>query len=146
MRMPGCHSVIAVIAHTHADRRHPQFTRLSQESASILVIGIDHGASGMARSEELGLGVIVGIHRPVEIQVIEGATRGTMIVDTEDVSIDASVDQGKVGQGYGIAARLAVSLPGMDRAAAQALVDAAHQVCPYYKATLGNIDVTITLV
>ena len=40
-----------------------------------------------------------------------------------DLSIDASVDLGKVGQGYGIAARLAVSLPGMDRAAAQALVD-----------------------
>lgn len=63
-----------------------------------------------------------------------------------DLSIDASVDLGKVGQGYGIAARLAVSLPGMDRAAAQALVDAAHQVCPYSNATRGNIDVTITLV
>lgn len=63
-----------------------------------------------------------------------------------DLSIDASVDLGKVGQGYGIAVRLAVSLPGMDRAAAQALVDAAHQVCPYSNATRGNIDVTITLV
>ena len=47
---------------------------------------------------------------------------------------------------YGIAARLNVNLPGMDRAAAQALVDAAHQVCPYSNATRGNIDVTITLV
>ena len=47
--------------------------------------------------------------------------------------------------GYGIAARLNVSLPGMERAAAQALVDAAHQVCPYSNATRGNIDVTITL-
>ena len=64
----------------------------------------------------------------------------------DDLSIDASVDLGKVGQGYGIAARLNVSLPGMDRTAAQALVDAAHQVCPYSNATRGNIDVTITLV
>lgn len=64
----------------------------------------------------------------------------------DDLSIDASVDLGKLGQGYGVAVRLNISLPGMDRAAAQALVDAAHQVCPYSNATRGNIDVTITLV
>jgi Ohr subfamily peroxiredoxin len=63
----------------------------------------------------------------------------------EGASIDASVDLGKVPNGYGIAARLDVSLPGMERAAAQALVDAAHQVCPYSNATRGNIEVTITL-
>lgn len=63
----------------------------------------------------------------------------------EDVAVDASVDLGKVGQAYGIAARLKVHLPGMDRPAAQALVDAAHQVCPYSNATRGNIDVTVTL-
>ena len=62
-----------------------------------------------------------------------------------DVSIDSSVDLGKIPNGYGIAVRLDVTLPGMDRAAAQALVDAAHQVCPYSNATRGNIDVTITL-
>jgi Ohr subfamily peroxiredoxin len=64
----------------------------------------------------------------------------------EDLSIDASVDLGKIPNAYGIAARLDVSLPGMDRAEAQALIDAAHQVCPYSNATRGNIDVTITLV
>ena len=64
----------------------------------------------------------------------------------DDLSIDASVDLGKLGQGYGVAVRMNISLPGMDRAAAQALVDAAHQVCPYSNATRGNIDVTITLV
>ena len=62
-----------------------------------------------------------------------------------DVSIDSSVDLGKIPNGYGIAVRLDVTLPGMDRAAAQALVDAAHQVCPYSNATRGNIDVVITL-
>jgi Ohr subfamily peroxiredoxin len=60
--------------------------------------------------------------------------------------IDASVDLGIVGQGYGIAARLNISLPGMDRVAAQALVDAAHLVCPYSNATRGNIEVTLTLI
>ncbi len=63
----------------------------------------------------------------------------------EDLSIDASVDLGKIAAGYGIAVRLEVSLPGMERAAAQELVDAAHQVCPYSNATRGNIDVAITL-
>jgi osmotically inducible protein OsmC len=62
-----------------------------------------------------------------------------------DLSIDASVDLGKIPAGYGIAVRLDVSLPGMDRAAAQDLVDAAHQVCPYSNATRGNIDVVLTL-
>jgi osmotically inducible protein OsmC len=63
-----------------------------------------------------------------------------------DLSIDAEVDLGPIPNAFGIAARLNVSLPGMDRAAAQQLVDAAHQVCPYSNATRGNIDVTITLV
>ena len=63
----------------------------------------------------------------------------------EGTSIDASVDLGKIPAGYGIAVRLDIALPGMDRAAAQELVDAAHQVCPYSNATRGNIDVTLTL-
>lgn len=63
----------------------------------------------------------------------------------EDLAIDASVDLGKIPAGYGVAARLEITLPGMDRAEAQALIEAAHQVCPYSNATRGNIDVTITL-
>ena len=63
-----------------------------------------------------------------------------------DLSVDAEVDLGPVGSAYGIAARLNVSLPGMDRAAAQALVDTAHKVCPYSNATRGNINVAINLV
>ena len=63
----------------------------------------------------------------------------------EGTSVDASVDLGKISNGYGIAVRLEVTLPGMEPAAAQALVDAAHQVCPYSNATRGNIDVAITV-
>lgn len=63
-----------------------------------------------------------------------------------DLAIDSAVDLGKVGQAYGIAATLNVSLPGMERDAAQKLLDAAHQVCPYSNATRGNIDVTINLI
>lgn len=62
-----------------------------------------------------------------------------------DLAVDAEVDLGPVGQAYGIAARLNISLPGMDRDAARKLVDTAHMVCPYSNATRGNIDVQINL-
>lgn len=62
-----------------------------------------------------------------------------------DAAIDAEVDIGPIPQGFGIAARLTVHLPGMDRAVAEDLVHAAHQVCPYSNATRGNIDVTLTI-
>ena len=63
----------------------------------------------------------------------------------QDLAIDVEVDLGPVGQAFGIAVRLTISLPGMDKAQAQELVDTAHQVCPYSNATRGNIDVTLTL-
>jgi len=47
--------------------------------------------------------------------------------------------------GYFISAALNVTLPGMDAAAAQKLVEAAHQVCPYSKATRGNIEVKLSV-
>jgi Ohr subfamily peroxiredoxin len=61
-------------------------------------------------------------------------------------AVDAEVDLGTTDGEYLLRARLNVSLPGLERAVAQAIVDAAHQTCPYSKATRGNIDVTVTLV
>ncbi|CAM8671157.1 osmC Organic hydroperoxide reductase [Comamonadaceae bacterium] len=63
-----------------------------------------------------------------------------------DTSINASVGIGQIPQGFGIEVALEVSIPGMDKAAAEALVAKAHQVCPYSNATRGNIEVTITIV
>ena len=63
-----------------------------------------------------------------------------------DAAIDASVDIGPIPAGFGIAARLDISLPGMDRAVAQDLIDPAHQGCPDSDATRGNIVVELTLV
>jgi Ohr subfamily peroxiredoxin len=63
-----------------------------------------------------------------------------------DVAVDAEVDLGTADGGYLIQARLNVSLPGIETEVAQGLVDAAHQICPYSKATRGNIDVAISLV
>jgi Ohr subfamily peroxiredoxin len=68
------------------------------------------------------------------------------IVLPADRTIDAEVDLGTNDGGYLLRARLNVSLPGLDREVAQSLVDAAHQICPYSKATRGNIGVAINLV
>lgn len=62
-----------------------------------------------------------------------------------DTSINATVGIGKIPAGFGIEVQMVVNLPGMDRAVAQALVNKAHEVCPYSNATRGNIEVSITL-
>lgn len=61
-------------------------------------------------------------------------------------AVSAEIDLGQGEGGYFLQARLIVSLPGLERELAQALIDAAHQTCPYSKATRGNIDVDITLI
>lgn len=72
---------------------------------------------------------------------------GEMKVDLPaDLAIDAEIDLVLEDGAYFLRARLDVSVPGLDRATAQALVDAAHRTCPYSKTTRGNIDVAITLV
>jgi len=63
-----------------------------------------------------------------------------------ETAIDAEVDLLLTGAEFSIRARLNVSLPGLDREVAQALVDAADKTCPYSKAIRGNVNVTINLV
>jgi osmotically inducible protein OsmC len=63
-----------------------------------------------------------------------------------DLAVDPEVDLFMGGDGFFLKARLNVSLPGLARDVAQSVVDAAHQTCPYSKATRGNIDVAINLV
>lgn len=63
-----------------------------------------------------------------------------------DLAIDAEVDLGVTDGAYGLAVRLNVTLPGVEREVAQRLVDAAHQTCPYSRATRGNIDVAIKVI
>ena len=63
-----------------------------------------------------------------------------------DSSVGAQVSIGENGKGgFGLAVHLEVVLPGLETAAAQALADAAHQVCPYSNATRGNIEVIISV-
>lgn len=74
------------------------------------------------------------------------AARKKHITLPGDVAIDAEVDLKLADDGYVLGVRLNVSLPGVEPAVAQALIEEAHQICPYSKATRGNIDVAIALV
>ncbi|WP_018410488.1 organic hydroperoxide resistance protein [Methyloversatilis thermotolerans] len=60
-----------------------------------------------------------------------------------DVSVQGDVGIGAIPNGFGIEVDLRISLPGLDRDAAQILVDRAHIVCPYSNATRNNIDVRL---
>ncbi|NUY79541.1 organic hydroperoxide resistance protein [Flavobacterium sp. MAH-1] len=63
----------------------------------------------------------------------------------KDVSVDAEVDLTSGEGGYALGARLNVNLPGLTFEQAKALVEAAHQTCPYSKVTSGNINVTFSV-
>jgi Ohr subfamily peroxiredoxin len=71
---------------------------------------------------------------------------GAEKADVTDSEVSATVGIGSAGAGFGLAVELDVHIPNQDEAAAQALVDKAHQVCPYSNATRGNIDVTLRIV
>lgn len=74
------------------------------------------------------------------------AGRKMNITLPSNLAIDAEVDLYDADGAFFLSARLKVSLPGLDRDVAQAVVDAAHQTCPYSKATRGNIEVKIDVV
>ena len=63
-----------------------------------------------------------------------------------ELTIDAEVDLHLADDEYFLSARFNVSLPGLDRDIAKSLVEEAEQICPYSKATRGNIEVAFNLV
>lgn len=64
-----------------------------------------------------------------------------------DAAVTASVGIGpRAAGGFGLDIELAVELPGLDRADAEALVARAHEVCPYSNATRGNVDVRLIVI
>ena len=73
------------------------------------------------------------------------AARKLKVTLPAELSIDAEVDLGTGGDGYLIQARMNVNLPGLDREVAQAVVDTAHETCPYSKVTRGNINVVFNV-
>ena len=67
------------------------------------------------------------------------------IPDDAKVSADIGIGARDDGQGFGITAKLTVSIPGLDKAVVEDLVQKAHIVCPYSNATRGNIPVELVV-
>jgi Ohr subfamily peroxiredoxin len=77
------------------------------------------------------------------IRLVAGKRKITL---PTNAAVDAEVDLGTAKGEYFLQARLDVNLPGLEPTIAKALVDAAHLICPYSKATRGNIDVMVSVV
>jgi lipoyl-dependent peroxiredoxin len=72
-----------------------------------------------------------------------GAAGRRAKVDTSASLVTCEVSIGPVGDAFGLAAALDVTIPGVDEATCQQLADEAHRLCPYSNATRGNIVVTV---
>ncbi len=70
-------------------------------------------------------------------------SQGVAVADSA-VKAEVGIGPDATG-GFGLAVALTVSLPGLERDAAEKLVETAHQVCPYSNATRGNIEVSLTV-
>lgn len=64
-------------------------------------------------------------------------------VDPGDSTVSAEVGIGPEGEAFGLVVTLIISIPGLEREQARELAETAHQVCPYSRATRGNISVEL---
>jgi osmotically inducible protein OsmC len=76
------------------------------------------------------------------LKYVAGQQKITLPADT---TVEGTVGIGPIPTGFGIEVALKITIPGLDHAQAEALVEKAHVVCPYSNATRGNIDVTLTV-
>ncbi|WP_029069571.1 organic hydroperoxide resistance protein [Jonesia quinghaiensis] len=99
------------------------------------------GSGNGANPEQLfAAGFAACFHSAVQLV----ARQRKVTVTGSSVGGRVSIGQTEDG-GFGLAVELEVTLPGVEREAAQEIVDAAHQVCPYSNATRGNIDVKVSV-
>lgn len=99
------------------------------------------GAGGATNPEQLfAAGYAACFHSALKL------VAGKAKADTTDSEVVADVHLGALGNGgFGLAVELEVTLPALERDAALALVEQAHQVCPYSNATRGNIEVQLSV-
>ena len=105
----------------------------------------------LARADEpfrrSGLPLLIGLTLTFAVAASLASAAGNLKVKLPaDVAVDTEVDLGTTGGDFFLQARLNVSLPGLAPDIARQVVDAAHQICPYSKATRGNINVAINLI
>ncbi|WSG01726.1 organic hydroperoxide resistance protein [Micromonospora sp. NBC_01740] len=99
------------------------------------------GAGGAANPEQLfAAGYAACFHSALRLVARKAK------VDVSGSVVEAEVGIGANGSGgFGLAVTLLVDLPAVERAAAEQVVEQAHQVCPYSNATRGNVEVTLTV-
>jgi len=117
-----------------------------------------NGRTGRARSSDGRLDVKLPEPHPAAEQLfgaawsacymgaIELAAAQRKVKLPAGLAVDAEIDLNLADGAFFLRARLNVSVPGVEREQAQALIDTAHTICPYSKAVHGHIDVTTTLV
>jgi osmotically inducible protein OsmC len=88
------------------------------------------GRNGRAILDNGGLALAMGLHG----------------LDGQDARVTCSVAMDKDEISFGFKAELKVTIPGADKAKVQALVEDAHRICPYSRATRNNVPVTLTVV
>src|ERR1700712_852516 len=100
------------------------------------------GAGGATNPEQLfAAGYAACFHSALK------AVAGQEKADVTGTEVSASVSIGSIDNGgFGLAIELDVHAPNLDHDAALALVEKAHQVCPYSNATRGNIDVVLNVI
>ena len=129
-------------------------------SAKVLFTGKTHvsaGSNGAARSSDGSLDIKLPQPHPAAerlfaaawsacyLGAVELAAQQRKVKLPATPEVDTEIDLNNGAGGFFLRARLNVSLPGVDRAVAQELIEAAHGICPYSKAVHGNIDVATTL-
>jgi len=130
-------------------------------SAKVLFTGKTHttaGSAGAARSSDGFLDIKLPQPHPAAenlfgvawsacyMGAIELAASKKKIALPPGLAVDAQIDLNLDNGAFFLTARLDVSLPGLDREVAKELIHAAHDICPYSKATHGNISVETNLV
>jgi Ohr subfamily peroxiredoxin len=128
-------------------------------TAKVLFTGKTHttaGANGASRSADGFLDIKLPQPHPAAENLFGAAwsacylgaiqlAAGQKKIALTDPSVDAEIDLVNEAGAFFLRARLAVGLPGLDRAVAEDLIEAAHAICPYSKAVHGNIDIVTTL-
>jgi Ohr subfamily peroxiredoxin len=127
-------------------------------AAKLLFTGKTHVTSGAARSSDGFLDIKLAQPHPAAENLFAAAWSACYLGALglaaaqrkvklpSEPSVDTAIDLNNANGAFFLRARLDVSVPGIDRAVAQELIEAAHGICPYSKAVHGNIEVTTTLV
>jgi Ohr subfamily peroxiredoxin len=130
-------------------------------SAKVLFTGKTHttnGSEGSGRSQDGFLDIKLPQPHPAAenlfgvawsacyMGALELAASKKKIDLSSGVAVDAQIDLNLENGGFFLTARFEVSIPGVDRVVAEELIEAAHGICPYSKATHGNIKVETHLV